>query len=183
MTDLYSQGIVAIWFIVIGWFLRSQAKASFRQMVTRDVLQGTPVTVALRRDVHAVPPELSLFTLSNYVLAYNQRCYPVMSDDRLLGIVCLGDLQKYPRGQWRARSVSEVMTPRERLQVVQTSDDLAEAAKLMASTDVHQLPVMEDGHFAGFVTRPDIVHLVQIRSEMGRSASTHRPQKPVGIGR
>ncbi len=180
---LFGAFLTGVWFVVIGWFLRSQAEGSFRQMVTRDVLEGMSVTAALRRDVHPVPPELSLSTLSNYVLAYNQRCYPVMSDDRLLGLVCLGDLGKYPRGQWRARSVSEVMTPRERLQVVQTSDDLAKAAKLMASMDIHQLPVMEDGHFAGFVTRSDIVHFVQIRSEMGRSAPTHQPQKPVGIGR
>ena len=175
--------LTGIWFIVIGWFLRSQAEMSLRRVVARDVLDGVPVTVALRRDIHSVPPDLSLSTLSDYVLAYNQRCFPVLSGDRLLGLVCLSDLDKYPRSEWRARSVSEAMTPWERLQVVQTSDDLAKAARLMASTDVHQLPVMEDGRFAGFVMRSDIVHLVQIRSEVGRSAPPPRPQNPVGIGR
>jgi Zn-dependent protease/CBS domain-containing protein len=172
-----------IWFFVIGWFLLSQTRASYRQVVARDVLEGVPVTVALRRDVHPVPPHLSLSTLSDYVLAYNQRCYPVMSGDQLLGLVSLSDLEKYPRSQWRARTVSEAMTPWDRLQVVQPSDDLAKAARLMASTDVHQLPVMEDGRFAGFVLRSDIVHLVQIRSEVGRSAPPPRPQDPVGVGR
>jgi len=172
-----------IWFFVIGWFLLSQTRASYRQVVARDVLEGVPVTAALRRDVHAVPPDLSLSTLSDYVLAYNQRCYPVMSGDQLLGLVSLRDLEKYPRNEWRARSVSEAMTPWEHLQVVQISDDLAKAAKLMASADVHQLPVMDEGRFAGFVSRSDIVHLVQIRSEVGRSAPPPRPQHPVGVGR
>jgi len=175
--------LTGIWFFVIGWFLLSQTRASYRQVVARDVLEGVPVTAALRRDVHDVPPDLILSTLSDYAFAYNQRCYPVMSGGQLLGLVSLRDLEKYPRSEWRDRTVSEAMTPWERLQVVQISDDLAKAAKLMASADVHQLPVMEDGRFAGLILRSDIVHLVQIRSEVGRSAPPPRPQHPVGVGR
>ncbi len=175
--------VTGIWFVVIGWFLRSQSEGSYRQMVTRDVLQGVPVTQIVRRNVYAVPPELSLSGVSDYVLAHNQRCYPVLSDDSLLGMVCLGDLERYPRDQWPVRRVAEAMTPRERLDVVRTSDDLATAAELMASKDIRQLPVMDDGHFFGFVTRSDIVNLVQIRSETGRSAPTQRTQRPLGIGK
>jgi CBS domain-containing protein len=149
----------------------------------RDVLRGIPIGAAVRRDVHPVPPQLSLSSLSDYVLAYNDRCYPVLSGDRLLGLVCLGDLQKYPRDEWQARSVSEVMTPWERLQVVQTSDDLAKAAELMTSLNLEQLPAMEEGHFAGFVTRSDITRLIQIRRQMSRSGSNARTQKPVGVAR
>jgi Zn-dependent protease/CBS domain-containing protein len=174
--------LTGVWFIVIGWFLRSQSEASFRQVVAHDVLQGISVTAALKRDVHPVSPELSLSSLSDQVLAYNQACLPVVSDDRLLGLVYLRDLQKYPRSQWQSRSVSEVMTPRERLQVVQITDDLAKAAELMSSADVQQVPVMEEGRFAGFVTRTDIIHLIQVRSAMTRSGSNQRTQRPVGMG-
>jgi Zn-dependent protease/CBS domain-containing protein len=174
--------LTGVWFIVIGWFLRSQSEASFRRVVAHDVLQGISVTAALKRDVHPVSPELSLSLFSDQVLACNQACLPVVSDDRLLGLVCLRDLQKYPRNQWQSRSVSEVMTPRERLQVVQITDDLAQAAELMSSADLQQVPVMEDGRFAGFVTRTDIIHLIQVRSAVTRSGPSQRSQRPVGMG-
>jgi Zn-dependent protease len=183
LVFLFGGLVSGLWFIVIGLFLRLQAEGSFRQVIMRDVLQGIPVAAAVRRDVHPVPPQLSLSSLSDYVLAYNDRRYPVLSGDRLLGLVCLGDLQKYPRDEWQARSVSEVMTPWERLQVVQTSDDLAKAAELMTSLDLEQLPAMEEGHFAGFVTRSDITRLIQIRRQMSRSGSNARTQKPVGVER
>jgi len=180
---LFGSFLTGVWFIIIGWFLRSQSEASFRQVVAHDVLQGISVLAALRRDVHPVPPELSLSSLSDHVLADNQPCHPVVSGDRLLGLVCLRDLQKYPRDQWQSRNVSEVMTPRERLQAVQTTDDLAKAAEMMASGDVQQLPVIEEGRFAGFVTRADIIHLIQVRRAMGGPGSNQPTQRPVGLGR
>jgi len=103
-----------------------------------------------------------------------------VSDGELLGVITLADLNRFPRDQWAERTVSEAMTPRQRLQVVSPSDDLAKAAELMAALDVHQLPVMEDGCFLGFVTRSDIIGLVQIRGEMWeRSESSEGVEKPV----
>lgn len=178
LAILFGAFLTGVWFIVIGWFLRSQAEASYRQLVARELLQGTPIATVMKRDFQPVRPEISLSSLlSDYFLTYHGRCYPVMADSELLGLVTLTDLKKFPRGQWAERSVSEVMTPRERLQVVLPSDDLAKAAELMAAQDLHQLPVVEDGRFLGFVTRSDIIAWVQIRGELGATAKGERSEK------
>ena len=160
--------LTGIWFVVIGWFLRSQADAALQQLTIREELRGLTVSAALRRDFHPVRPELSLASmLDDYVLLYHDRCYPVMSNGWLRGLISPADLQKFPRSEWHERSVSEAMTPSERLQVAQASDDLARAVEVMASADVHELPVMEDGRLLGFVARSDVTRLLQIRKELG----------------
>jgi Zn-dependent protease len=175
--------LTGIWFVVIGWFLRSQADAALRQLTIREELRGLTVSAALRRDFHPVRPEISLSSLlDNYVLAYHDRCYPVMSNGWLEGLICPVDLQKFPRSEWHERSASEAMTPSGRLQVAQVSDDLTNAVELMASADVQQLPVMEDGRFVGIVTRSDVMRLVQIRREMGGSLRPGERERRVEVG-
>jgi len=176
--------LTGIWFVVIGWFLRSQAEAVLGRVSTSEALRGLPVSAAMRRDFHPVRPELSLSSLlDDYVLLYHDRCYPVMSNGWLMGLICPEDLQKFPRSEWHERSVSEAMTPLERLQVVQPSDGLAKAAELMASADVHQLPVMEDGRFVGFVTPSDTMRLAQIRKELGATGKTeHEDREAEAVG-
>jgi Zn-dependent protease/CBS domain-containing protein len=168
---LFSGVLSGLWFILIGWFLLSQAKASYNQVVTRDVLQDIPVDAATTHDFHAVSPEMDLAAfVSDYVLAFHQRTYPVVQDDGLQGLVSLVDLKKYPREEWRSRRVSDVMTPRDHLYTVSPSDRLSTVADLLARGGFHQLPVMSNGHFIGFVTRADIVRLIQTRGEVMTAA-------------
>ena len=89
--------ITGIWLIVIGWFLRSQAEASYSQLVRRDVLERTPVLAVLEPDYHAVHPRTSLEALVNsYLLHYSQRYFPVSTDYGLEGLITVTDLQRVP---------------------------------------------------------------------------------------
>jgi CBS domain-containing protein len=42
----------------------------------------------------------------------------------------------------------------------------------MARENVNQLPVIEFGHFVGFVTRADVLRLMQVRTELGGGRDT-----------
>jgi signal-transduction protein with cAMP-binding, CBS, and nucleotidyltransferase domain len=63
------------------------------------------------------------------------------------------------------------MTPREKLYVVDVREDVTEAMQVMARESVHQLPVLEEGLFIGFITRADVLRLMQLRSELGPAGS------------
>lgn len=78
------------------------------------------------------------------------------------------------------------MTPGRDLLTVTKSDDLATAAQLMATQDVHQLPVVENGRLLGLVTRADIVRLIQIHGELsavGRPEPVTRSNEQPKVGR
>jgi Zn-dependent protease/CBS domain-containing protein len=161
-----------IWLIVIGWFLRSAAEASYRQVAMSEALQGVPVRAAVNRDIRPVPPDISPSDLvRDYVTAHTQRAFPVMEGDELLGIVTLSDLQKAARHEWEHTRVADIMTPRDALLTISTDDPMSEAIKLMSARDIHQLPVMEGGRFIGFITRGDVLRVMGVRAELRRPAS------------
>lgn len=160
--------IGGIWFIVIGWFLRNVSEASYQQQLFRNTLEGTKVGQLINRSFNAASPEMSLNTLvQEYMLARSQRSVPIVAGTELLGLVTMRDLKRVPRDEWETTSVFRAMTPREKLHQVDAREEIMLALEIMAKNNVNQLPVLEFGRFVGFVTRADVMRLMQVRSELG----------------
>jgi Zn-dependent protease len=160
------------WFIVIGWFLRNVSEASYQQLLFRSTLEGTAVGELVNREFDPAPPDMDLNTLvQEFMLAKGQRCVPIVAGAELLGLLTMQDLRRVPREEWAASSVFKAMTPREKLYVVDVREDVTEAMQVMAREGVHQLPVLEGGLFIGFITRADVLRLMQLRSELGPAGS------------
>jgi CBS domain-containing protein len=178
-----------VWFMVIGWFLRSQAEASYTQLITRNVLEHTSVLAILEPDYHPVQPGTSLDLLvNNYLLHYSHRYYPLSAERGLAGLITITDLHKVPRGEWASRTVADAMTPTARLHTLAPDDSLSRASELIAANDVNQLPVIDEGHVLGFVTRAGIMRMVQLRGESadarekaasGTARTSHTPRPSV----
>lgn len=176
ISILMGNYIGGAWFIVIGWFLRNVSEASYQQLRFRSTLGGTKVGDVANRSFSAAPPDISLNTLvDEYMLANSQRCVPVVASEELLGLVTMRDLKRVPRKEWATTSVSGAMTPREKLHQVDIREDVSQALEVMTRENVHQLPVIEFGRFIGFVSRGDVLRLMQIRRELGRSEPERGP--------
>jgi len=173
VSILLGNFIGGAWFIVIGWFLRNVSEASYQQLLFRSTLEGTKVADLVNRSFEAAPPDVSLSALVNeHMLAGGQRCVPIVVAAELLGLVTMRDLKRVAREEWEGTSAFRAMTPREKLHGVDAHDDIAAALEIMARENVNQLPVMEFGRFVGFVTRADVLRLMQVRSELGGDRGT-----------
>ncbi len=169
VSILLGNFIGGAWFIVIGWFLRNVSEASYQQLLFRSTLEGTKAGDLVNRSFSAAPPDISLNRLvDEYMLANSQRCVPIAVAGELLGLVTMQDLKRVPREEWGTTSVFRAMTPREKLHQVDVREDAARALEIMTRENVHQLPVTEFGRFIGFVTRGDMLRLIQVRGELGR---------------
>ncbi len=156
------------WFVVIGWFLRNVSEASYQQQLFRNTLEGTKVGQLINRSFNAASPDMNLNTLvQEYMLADSQRSVPIVVGVELLGLVTMRDLKRVPRDEWETTSVFRAMTPREKLHHVDVGEEITLAMEIMAKENVNQLPVLEFGRFVGFVTRADVMRLMQVRSELG----------------
>ena len=159
--------IGGVWFIVIGWFLRNISEQSYQQLLYRSTVVGRKVGELVSRDFRPAPPDVSLQVLADdYILAGGHRCVPIVVAGDLLGLVTMQDLKRVPREEWATTSAFRAMTPRERLHVVAPDDDISQALDVMAREGVHQLPVLDFRDFIGFVTRADVIRLMQIRSDL-----------------
>ena len=155
------------WFVVIGWFLRGVSESSYQQLLYRTTLEGTKVGDLINRSFDAAPPDMNLDTLVNeYLMTKSQRCVPIIVGEELIGLVTMQDLKRVPRDEWQTTSVFKAMTPRESLHQVDVGDDITQAMEIMAKENVHQLPAIDFGRFVGFITRADVLRLMQVRTEL-----------------
>ncbi|MEO6197612.1 MAG: site-2 protease family protein [Dehalococcoidia bacterium] len=173
LSVLAGNFVGGVWFVVIGWFLRNTSEQSYQQLLYQNTMEGAKVRDVVNHTYAGVPPDVSVAEIVNeYMVGRGQRCVPIVVADDLMGVVSMADLREIPREAWASTSAYRAMTPRERLHVVSPDDDLMLAMELMAQHDVHQLPVIGPQRaFEGFVTRADVLRLIQVRSEVASTPS------------
>ena len=121
-------------------------------------------------DVITVPPDMPVPQAKNVMQSYNIRRLPVVENEKLVGILTLGDLRgagasgasslsAYEREfLLNDTTVGEVMTA-EPLSVGQDAN-LSEVAKIMLEKKIGGLPVVDDGKVIGIISESDIFRVV-----------------------
>jgi len=157
--------ITGLWFIFIALFLRQGADASYRQVLARTRLTGTPLGDVMSTNVVTVSPSITLTELvETYFLAHHFICYPVVQNGRPIGTVSVKDIGRVAPDALKTTRVADVMTPLSPDTVLAPDDDIATAMARMASTGRGRFPVVEDGRLAGIVTRRDIMDHIRVRA-------------------
>ena len=166
-VPFFGSGFVSgLWLAFIGWFLSSAARQSYQQVVIHDMLEGIPVARLMRTNVLAVPPTISVGELvERYVMGTDERAFPVLDGDRLLGLVTLEDIRKVSREKWDTTRARDIMTPADQLAAVRPQDDAATALDKLMERDVGQVPVIADRHLVGLVRRRDIMRWLQLQAQ------------------
>lgn len=155
--------VSGIWLAFIGWFLSSAAERSYGALLEHDALEGVRVSTLMRRTGWAVPAQTRLPTLVNeWFMRSSDRAFPVIDDDRFVGLVCIGDVRKVPPDAWNEAFVTAIMTPREKLLVAAPGDDVPSALRKLAELDVDQLPVLEGERLVGMLTRGDVARWLEL---------------------
>ncbi len=165
---IFGTGLLGgLWLILIGWFLHSAAIQSYQQIVIQRALAGVPVGRLMESRVATVAPDLPVGTLVNeYIMGTSERAFPVVQDNQLVGIVSLEDVRRVPREDWEIMSVRQIMTPQNQLTTATPDEDANEAMEELASRDVNQVPVVQDGHLVGMLRRSDILRWLQIQTKV-----------------
>lgn len=155
-----------LWLAFIGWFLIEIAREGYEQVMIEDVLKNTTVAVMMKTDIPSVGPETTVETLVHeHILGTEQRAWPVVTNQHLAGLVCLDDVRKISKDDWPRVTVNEIMTPLSQLRTVSPQKKASEALKIIASEDINQLPVLDQGKFLGLISRRDILLWLQVHSK------------------
>jgi Zn-dependent protease len=172
LSILFGGFVQGVWFIIIGWFLRNASEQAYEQVLLKNTLEGSRVGDIISHAYTPAPPDLSVQQLvDDYILGQGQRSVPIVVAGDLLGLVTMSDIRAIPVDQWPQTSVFRAMTPRERLLTVAPEDEITTALQMMASHNVHQLPVIDRARtFIGFITRADVLQLINVRTELGGTA-------------
>ena len=180
-----------IWFLLIGFFLKNAAAASYAQLVVETTLSGIAVRDVMRTSTDTVAPDVSVEELvHDYVLRKNARCFAVIAAGEFAGLVTLTDVRKVAREEWPTTSVYRAMTPATRLHTVEPAESLTKVLQLMAVHDVNQLPVVEHRALVGMLDRADVMRFIQMHRDLderaagdGRTSASEQGSVPTGASR
>ncbi len=137
----------------------------------------------MTHDVHTVSPETTIKEVARLLAKHRISGVPVVEDGSIVGVISEGDLLprqkrvpftdeelpalfgKYTVGEqlkalfekaWDGE-IRDIMTPSQDVVTADVDEPLEDAAARMASHEVKRLPVLEDGHLVGILSRLDIL--------------------------
>jgi Zn-dependent protease/CBS domain-containing protein len=156
--------VTGLWFGLIAYFLWNAASSSLQQERITSVVGGAKVGPLMTTDFKSTSPGAMVGqVIRDLVLPMNLRAIPVVSGDRFIGLVAIGDLRKVDQGRWAETPVEAVMTPAAELPTVLPDDPLGTALERFGATELLLLPVVKDGHLVGILYRESVIGYVRMQ--------------------
>jgi CBS domain-containing protein len=159
--------ISGLWFILIGWFIKSGAEASLKQTVISQALSGVDVGDIMTKEVHTIAPNTSILdVVENYFYKYKHGGFPVVEDGNLLGMLTTQDVRAVAKERWGELKAKDIMTSSEKLVKTQPEEPVVDAFLKLSKRDIGRLPVVKDGKLVGIISRSDVMHMIRVKTEL-----------------
>jgi CBS domain-containing protein len=160
-------GFSGLWIAFIGWFLLQAAGESVLEAGLARVLQGTTVGQVMTPDCPAVNGNLSLQQfVDDRLLRTGDRCFMVFDNEGLAGLVTPHEIKTVSRARWPFMTVFDIMRPIDEIRTVQPGTPLKAALEIMSRENLNQLPVVQDDHVEGVLTRARLLNFLHNRFEL-----------------
>jgi Zn-dependent protease len=156
-----------LWLAFIGWFLLDASRASYVQVELMAGLRDRRVADIMDRDCPTVEGHFSLQEfVDEYVLRTGRRCFVVVQNGRVAGLVTPHEVKKVERIGWSQASVQSVMRPLGQLRTVAPDTPALQALELMSREDINQLPVVSNGRLEGVFSRGHVLSFLRTQAEL-----------------
>jgi Zn-dependent protease/predicted transcriptional regulator len=160
-------GFGGLWIAFIGWFLLNASRENHQQMEVAEALRGLTVGDLMTSDCPAVDSRTNLRELiENHMIRTGRRCVLVVDRGEALGLVTPEDVKAVPHRRWPFVSVDQVMKPLSTLRTLPADAPAADALQTMLRDNLLQLPVVQNGRFAGVLSRGHILNAAATRAEL-----------------
>lgn len=161
--------IGAIWYFMIGLFLRNASQMSYEQLLVRMALQGEPVRRFMTTTPVTVTPDMSIEQLvDNYVYRYHHKMFPVVTDSEqhLAGCVSTKEIANIPRPEWPNHKVGEVIRPCSLENTVSPDADAMSVLSKMSETGVSRMLVTDKNRLLAIVSLKDLMNFMASKLEL-----------------
>jgi Zn-dependent protease/CBS domain-containing protein len=158
--------IGGLWFVFLGWFLVSAARAEETQVQLRSALAGVRVADVMTADPVVAPGWITVEELVNsYILAQRHTVYPVRDfDGRIEGLVTLNRLRTVPAEMRRATRVKDVACPLSQVPTAHPWDPLLDLLENLerGCSDGRGLIFDGQGKLVGIVSPSDVARTIAL---------------------
>ncbi|MDR3401205.1 MAG: site-2 protease family protein [Chthoniobacter sp.] len=156
-------------FLLIGFFLKSAAESGYANAIQREILGGVRVRDLMTANPATIPDTLPLnLAVEDYFLSGHHVAYPVCAPDgEFRGLLRLDFLKDVPKEKWPYVSAGDVVAEKsaETLRIG-VNESASRAMRLLLAPELSRLAVIENDRLVGIVTRHDILHFIEIHTEL-----------------
>ncbi len=161
------RSVGGIWTFIIGMFVRSAARSSYRQLLFRNALEGVPVKKFMVADAVTVKPGTTVEKLvDDYIYKYHFKMYPVVEGEDLVGCVTLDQVKSLARADWASHNVGELARECSPENTIRPDEDVIKALALMQRSGRSRLLVAEGGKLAGVISLKDIMGYIALKLDL-----------------
>jgi Zn-dependent protease/predicted transcriptional regulator len=152
-------------FIAFFVWIGASQEASMVQM--KNAISGIPVGRAMLTDYKSLSPRDPLSQMAQLILAGSQHDFPVLDNDRVVGIVTRDDFLAALTQHGQNVAISAVM--RNNPPEVDSYEMVENALTRIQESGIPALPVTHSGQLVGIVTAENITEYLMIRSALKAS--------------
>lgn len=135
----------------------------------KNAISGIPVGRAMLTDYKSLSPRDTLEHMGQLILAGSQHDFPVIDNERVIGVVTRDDFLNALTRNGQSIAVSAVM--KSNLPEVDSYEMVEVALMRIQESGVPALPVTHAGQLVGIVTAENITEYLMIRSALRHAAS------------
>ena len=167
LNILRANFIGGMWWVLIGMFLQSAARMSYKKLITRRALEGEKVRRFMNENPVTLKPTTTVEEfVEDYVYKYHYKMFPVINSERVIGCVTTKQVREVPREKWSDTTVSELTLECTPDTTVKPDDDATRALSLMRRTGGSRLVVVEDDQLAGVVSLKDMMQFLSLKVDL-----------------
>ena len=163
-----TRSLAGVWYVLIGFFLKTASETAYGQLLLERALEGVRVRDVMQTAPEPVPASANLMrVVQDRIIGRGERAVFVGDEARVIGLFTVSDLARIANERLASMTAGEVMVAAEQIIIVTPDAPLLEATRAMTTSDVHQLPVVEDGRMVGVLTRGDVLQQFEARRRFG----------------
>ena len=155
--------------VFIALFVWIGAQSEARMVTLKSALNGIPVERAMLTNFTVLSQDDSLAKVVDYVLSGDQKDFPVVADEQIVGILSQSALLEGLRGNGDATLVGSVM--RRDFQTANSFEMLDTAFARLQDCDCHTIPILHQSQLVGLLTMDNVGEFIRIQSLLETSSA------------
>jgi CBS domain-containing protein len=148
--------------VIIAFFIYMAASQEERQVNLKQTLKEFKVKDILNEEFISLVPETPLSEVLEISRRTQQHNFPVLADDKLLGILSLQDIISAVHEYGREKKVGEVAS--REFSTCRLDESLNSVYNKMLNKNVKVLTVMQDKRLRGIITLEDLARVYSLES-------------------
>lgn len=156
--------IAGLWTFLIGFFLQSISKASYQQLLIKEIFQKESIKKYAKTDPICVESNITLQdVVDHFFYQHYYKFYPVVENKKLVGCISFNEIKEVEKEKWPLMQVKQIMQTCSPENTIDAETDVSKALEIMNTQGSGRMLVMDHGKFYGIITLKDLMDVIFIK--------------------